>query len=172
MAPRKIPSVRKTLLIVGEGHTEKAFLNYLKSIYCIRAINVDVVNAQGKGPEHILNHALNCQAYSPRDLVGVLLDTDLNWPIEIVKRTKEKNFQLMGAIPCIDGFLLDILNETKPLESQKCKRKLTEILPGPSTDKNTYSSIFSQDILEQARKKNDVLNDLINLIQGVIKNKV
>lgn len=166
MAPRRKISVRKTLLIVGEGHSEKAFLNHLKLHYCVKEINVDVVNARGKGPEHILNYALNCQEYSPRNMVGVLLDTDLKWPSDLVKRTSEQGFQLMGTIPCIDGFLLDILNETKPNGSQKCKDKLLNILPGPSTDKDTYSTVLSKDILDKAREKNEVLNDLINIIQG------
>ncbi len=169
MAPRKIPSVRKTLLIVGEGHSEKAFLNHLKSIYSIRGVNIDVVNARGKGPDHILNHALNCQAYTPRDYVGVLLDTDLKWPREIVKQATEQGFQLMGTIPCIDGFILDIINEIKPVESQRCKEKLNKILPGPSTDKNSYSKVLSKQILDNARKSNEILDDLINLMQEKLK---
>lgn len=169
MAPRRIPSVRKTLLIVGEGHTEKAFLNHLKSIYCIREINVDVINARGKGPEHILNHALGCQAHTPRDFVGILLDTDLEWPKETVKRMTKQGFQLMGAIPCIDGLILDIIEQPKPPASQGCKVKLIGILPGASTDKNTYTSILSKPVLDKARVKIAVLNDLINLIQGKLK---
>lgn len=171
MAPRKKPSVRKTLLIVGEGHSEKAFINHLKSHYCVREINVDVVNARGKGPEHILNYALSCQDYSPRNFVGVLLDTDLKWPSDLVKRTAEQGFQLIGTIPCIDGFLLDLLKEKKPNSSQKCKEKLQKILPGPSTDKDTYAVILSKTILDKARGENEVLDDIINLIQGKFKIK-
>lgn len=122
MAPRKKPNVRKTLLIVGEGHSEKAFINHLKSHYCVREINVDVVNARGKGPEHILNYALSCQDYSPRNFVGVLLDTDLKWPSDLVKRTAEQGFQLIGTIPCIDGFLLDLLKEKNQIVARNARK--------------------------------------------------
>lgn len=169
MAPRRIPSVRKTLLIVGEGHTEKAFLNHLKSIYSVREVNVEVINARGKGPDHILKHAIGCQAHSPRDLVGVLLDTDLEWPKELVKRMTKDGFQLMGSIPCIDGLILEIINQPKPNGSQSCKDKLGSILQGASTDKNTYTTILAESVLETARENVEVLNDLINLIQGKLK---
>lgn len=171
MAPRRIPSVRKTLLIVGEGHTEKAFLNHLKTIYCVRDINVEVINARGKGPDHILNHAIGCQNHTPRDFVGVLLDTDLDWPKDLVKRLTIQGFQLMGAIPCIDGLILDIINQPKPVASHSCKNKLLGILPGASTDKNSYTAILSKPVLDQARVKIEVLDDLINLIQGKLKVK-
>lgn len=169
MPPRNHRKVRKTLLLVGEGHAEKAFLNYLKSLYSIRDINVDVVNARGKGPDHILNHSLKCQKYSPRDLVGVLLDTDLAWPEKLVKEANNKGFQLMGAIPCIDGLILEILKEKKPESSKLCKEKLAEILPGPNTDKDTYEKVFNKEILDQAKTGNEILNDLINIMQGIIK---
>lgn len=169
MAPRKAPRVRKTLLLVGEGHTEKAFINHLKSIYCIRGVNVEVINARGKGPEHILNHAIGCQAHTPRDLVGVLLDTDLAWPKDLVRTMTKNGFQLMGSLPCIDGLILDIIDKPKPKLSQSCKDELVKILPGSSTDKNTYSSLLAKPVLEQARVKIEVLNDLINLIQGKLK---
>lgn len=167
MVRRVRPIVRQTLLIVGEGHSEKAFLNHIKSLYCIKSISVDVKNARGKGPEHIINYALSCQEYSSRDIVGVLLDTDLAWPGELVKRTEKRGFQLMGTIPCIDGFILDLLNVKKPITSQKCKDKLSTILPGSSTEKETYATILSKDVLDQARAKNETLDDIINLIQGI-----
>lgn len=169
MPRRNHLKVRKTLLLVGEGHAEKAFLNYLKSLYSLRELNVDIINAKGKGPEHILNYSKNCQAYSPRDIVGVLLDTDLEWPHHLVIEVKALGFQLIGATPCIDGLILDLMNEKKPSTSKLCKAKLAKILPGPNTDKDTYEKVFSKEFLERARAKNEILNDLINLLQGQLK---
>lgn len=53
---------RKTLLVVGEGETEVAFLSYLKRVYCQgeNTVKVTVRNAYGKGPEHVLDHAHRC----------------------------------------------------------------------------------------------------------------
>jgi len=56
---RKKYRVRKTLLIVGEGDSEEAFLKHLRELYCSdgAGVAVTVRNAHGKGPEHVINHA-------------------------------------------------------------------------------------------------------------------
>ena len=46
MAKKKL---RKVVLVVGEGQTEKAFLNHLKSIFKGKS-KVQVKSAGGKGP--------------------------------------------------------------------------------------------------------------------------
>lgn len=50
---RKQHQVRKTLLIVGEGDSEEAFLKHLRELYCSggAGVAVTVRNAHGKGPE-------------------------------------------------------------------------------------------------------------------------
>ena len=50
---RKRHPLRKTLLIVGEGDSEAAFLKHLRDLYCSggAGVAVTVRNAHGKGPE-------------------------------------------------------------------------------------------------------------------------
>lgn len=56
---RKQHRVRKTLLIVGEGDSEEAFLKHLRDLYCSggSGVAVTVRNAHGKGPENVIDHA-------------------------------------------------------------------------------------------------------------------
>ena len=48
---------QRTLLIVGEGRHEEAFLNYLKQLYVPRGcgLSVTIKNARGKGALHVAN---------------------------------------------------------------------------------------------------------------------
>src|SRR5699024_7020427 len=78
--------IRKTVLAVGEGHTEIGFLKYLRSLYCSTqnrstiAPKVIIKNAYGKGPEHIYSTALAERQNKSFDRAFVLLDTDVEWP--------------------------------------------------------------------------------------------
>ena len=53
--PRR--QARKTVLVVGEGHSEVAFLRHLKSLYAPRScgVAVNISNAHGKGPAHVID---------------------------------------------------------------------------------------------------------------------
>src|SRR5690625_7440299 len=83
MTRRKKRRVRKTLLAVGEGHTEIAFLKYLRSIYCTGSSKnaegpkVNVKNARGKGPKHVLDTALAHQKQAQYDQNIILIDIDI-----------------------------------------------------------------------------------------------
>lgn len=50
--------IRKTLLVVGEGDSEKAFLRHLRGLYCSGGAGVaaTVSNAHGGGPDNVINH--------------------------------------------------------------------------------------------------------------------
>ena len=60
--------VRKTLLIVGEGDSEEAFLKHLRDLYCSggAGLTVTVRNAHGKGPENVIDHAAKQAKHSKR----------------------------------------------------------------------------------------------------------
>ena len=56
--PRR--QAKTTVLLVSEGHSEVAFLRHLKSIYTTRNCGaaVTIVNAHGKGPPNVIDHAV------------------------------------------------------------------------------------------------------------------
>jgi hypothetical protein len=72
---------RKTLLIVGEGYDEVAFLNHLKQFpgVCGRGVEITVRNARGKGAAGVIDCAIKLTANAAYDQVAVLLDTDTDW---------------------------------------------------------------------------------------------
>lgn len=76
---RKKHQVRKTLLIVGEGDSEVAFLKHLRELYCSGGVGVRVTirNAHGKGPENVIAFAARQAGIYSYDAHAALLDTDL-----------------------------------------------------------------------------------------------
>ncbi len=71
---------QRTLLIVGEGRHEEAFLNHLKKLYVPRGcgLSVTIKNARGKGALHVVSWTARQIANADYDVVAVLLDTDVD----------------------------------------------------------------------------------------------
>lgn len=162
MAKRKdIRKVKKTLLAVGEGVSEKAFLLHLKSIYSCGDPKIRVVTAGGKGPENVINHAISCMKCDGYDKCVVLLDTDLPWPRKLVTIAEAKGILLIGSEPCLEGFLLDILSRGKSGTNNGCKELLHPLLSGASTSRDSYSILFKKEVIENAKQRIEKLKMLV-----------
>ncbi|HIF9056028.1 TPA: hypothetical protein ACX6MG_000003 [Photobacterium damselae] len=161
--------IKETLVIVGEGYAEAAFLNHLKSIYGIGNPKVTAKSAGGKGPSNVIGDALGTLKGSGCDRVAALLDTDLVWPKTKVKEAQQKKIILVGSVPCLEGLLLNIVGESVPNNSDACKKMLHPRLDGKETDKNSYKLLFTKAVLDKERVRVKELNTLIGLISGQIK---
>lgn len=101
-------TVQTTVLLVGEGDTEKAFLDYLKSLYVTRGcgVSVTVRNAHGKGPMNVVDTAIRQSRTGEYKVVAVLMDTDLLWTDDVIKLARKHRLCLIGATPCTDGLVV------------------------------------------------------------------
>lgn len=169
MAKKKVTHrfVIKTLLLVGEGHAEKAFLSHLKSIFSNGKFKVSIVNAGGKGPEHIISHAISCKKCDGYDFVIVLLDTDLPWPKTHVQRAMAAGINLVGSEPCLEGLLLDLLGNNKSDNNNGCKDAMHPLLSGPCTERDSYADLFNEALLSNS--KNEKIVFIIDSLKGVGK---
>jgi hypothetical protein len=163
--------IRKTLLLVGEGKTEKAFLEHLCSLYCAdrQGVAVTIRNAYGGGPENVVDRAIRYSGNFSYDRVAVLMDTDRPWDDETRKRAKKNNITLIGSEPCIEGMLLGILEQAVPegTSSKACKGIIQKKLPNRDlTEKESYQPCFSRSTLESARSKIPALNRLLECLEG------
>ena len=165
---RRIRKQRKTLLVVGEGHTECAFLNYLKTLYCrgSASVSVKVVNAHGKGPENVLQTAVSTQKRASYDDVVAVLDTDIPWTETLKKEARDKNIQLIGNSPCIEALFLQLLNEPVPAQTEQCKAQVAALVTADLLDKRSYASWCTKEKLETLRKDNEGLDSLLSLYEG------
>jgi hypothetical protein len=166
---REARKIRKTLLLVGEGDTEEAFLKYLRSRYCTngQGVNATVCNAHGKGPQHVVVSAIRQSRNADYDRVVVLMDTDIPWDAETLKQAESNDIVLVGSQPCVEGLLLDILEQPIPEASRACKDAIQKKIPGVDlTEAKNYQTHFSYQVLESARRKIAELDNLLKYIEG------
>jgi len=156
-----------TLLLVGEGKTEVAFLSHLKSLYIQRncGIKLTIKNARGKGPEYIVNFAIRQRHNTAYDRVAVLLDTDLAWPDTIRKEARKNKLALLGSTPCIEGFLLDILAQYVPPETSVCKQRCIDVIAGSLLEPESFQAQFTQELLEARRSDIAILDELLKCFE-------
>jgi len=142
-----------TILLVGEGKTEFAFLSHLKSLYIQRncGIKLTIKNARGKGPEYIVDFAVRQRYNAAYDRVAVLLDTDLAWPDATKKKARKNKLTLLGSTPCIEGFLLDILAQYVP--------------PETLLEQESFQTQFTQELLEARRSDIAILDELLKYFE-------
>ena len=112
--PKKVP---KTVLMVGEGVAEKAWLNHLKKLFEQAEIETTVESGGGNALTTLRFVLSKLAAGESFDRVLVLMDTDESWgdpgkPDDLARMERiVKNWiKLLGTDPCFEGFLLRILN--------------------------------------------------------------
>ncbi len=166
--PQKKHQVRPTLLAVGEGDSEDAFLKHLRSLYCSGGAGVaaTVRNAHGKGPENVVDFAARqARAYS-FDKVVTLVDTDIPWTDKLVKAARKGKIEMVGSRPCLEGLLLSILRRQPPEQSAACKKTISQMLAVDLTEGASYLAHFPKPILDEARIRLPELDSLIKCFEG------
>ena len=161
-------AVLRTVLIVGEGACEVAFLNHLKTLFVKRGcgVSVKISNANGKGSAHVVDFAIRQSQNTAYDVVAALLDTDDVWTDALKKHAENNKIKLVPSSPCLEGLLLEILDEFKMDSSQHLKEKMHPKLSGKKTEATSYATLFTVELLEERKTKVASLNTLIQLMQG------
>lgn len=164
-----VRQTKETLLFVGEGYCERAFLFHVNGLYSKGVIKTKIVTAKGKGPENVINHAISCKRMDGYDRVAVLVDLDLVCAPSVLKEAKLKGIRIIGSMPCLEGFLLDILGVAKVDTNEGCKKIFKPILKGDPTDRDSYSECFKKVTLDKARKLHPNLDEIIKIFEGKLK---
>ena len=161
-------TVLKTVLIVGEGDTEKAFLDHLKRLYVTRGcgVTISLRNAHGKGPGNVIDATMRHAKNGDFDIVAVLMDTDLPWTDEIRNLACEHRICMVGATPCVDGLLLQIPGERIPAQSNRCKSAFHARLGRKPFVREANEQDFSKPLLNQKGKTIPSLGKLLALMAG------
>ena len=156
---------------MGEGYSEVAFLEHLKSLYVERGsgISVKIGNARGKGPENVVENTCRQSINGAYDEVVALMDTDIVWSDALKVKARKNKIQLLPSEPCLEGLLLQILHQPAKGSSANLKKMLHPKLSGHSTDRESYAKLFDKATLDERRTEIQTLNALITFMQG--KNK-
>jgi hypothetical protein len=163
---------QKTLLFVGEGPTEKAFLDYLKGLYHVRGcgVSIKIKSADGGSPEGIIGKTIKWMRNDAFDMGRTLLDSDVVIPTTVRIRADRAEVNLFVPIPCIEGFFLTILRVQGIVESHRptswCKSEFYEnhISEDDATDSDSFGRIFPKTLLNEKRNIR-LLNDLIAVFE-------
>lgn len=159
---------RKTLLVVGEGDTEIAFLQHLRAMYCAdgTGVRVTIRNAQGGGPNSIVNYVIRQLRLASFDHQIAFLDTDIPWSDSLKKTAKQYKIALVGSTPCFEGLLLAILNLPVPTLADQCKKALQLHTKADMTEVRNYAMFFSKETMQTARNIRGELNLLLSYLEG------
>ena len=165
MTPRRIKPTRNTkttILIVGEGPTEKAFLQYLKELYIARDYEfaVKIECGSGGAPCSVVQKAIRLRGSRAYDKCYVLFDSDrpLETDYKLSDRmNKRPRVEVLKATPCIEGLFLAILQHSgfsqASATSAICKRDFHAdyISEYKKMDKRSYATKFSKTIIDDRR---------------------
>ncbi len=174
--PYKLKPARPlvTVILIGEGDTEGAFLCHLKTLYDTRrsGVQVKVDWTYGGSPSDIIREAVKLKQGIAYDRAALLLDTDLKWSAEDQRAAEEAGIILVGSKPCIEGMLLKILDPTKQWENnstKECKKHFHEgcLNADHKLDPAKYTKVFPKAVIEAARTQVKELGALIKLMTEI-----
>jgi hypothetical protein len=156
---------QRTLLIVGEGYHEEAFLNHVKQIYAPRGcgLAVTIKNARGKGAMHVIDWTIKQIANAHFDVVAAMLDTDKDWSPTVEKQARKKKVQVLASDPCFDAVMLRLLGVNAEGEAKVLKKRLAPYLGNDPTQRKNYEPHFGKESLEAGRAMEPTMDALLKL---------
>lgn len=145
-----------TLLIVGEGIHDKAFINYLKHLYDSRDNNqkISVHSADGGSPNDILRTTMKKYKHTDFQKTYILIDSDVLINQQTRDLARRNKITLIESTPvCLEGMLLTVLGEKVRLgdTSDACKARLHHRLDGHPASKDSYSILFPKTLLDETK---------------------
>lgn len=163
MATRK---ARRTLLIVGEGRHEEAFLNHLKRHYVLRdcGLSVTIKNARGKGAQHVIKWTARQIANADYDTVAVLLDTDTDWNPKTEKMAKSNKIYVLKSEPCFEAMMLRMIGKTPIGDAHALKKQFAPYVNNDATLRDHYAVHFGPDCLQAGRGKEPTIDELLKFL--------
>ncbi len=158
---------QRTLLIVGEGRDEVAFLSYLKSQYVPRGcgLSVTIKDAHGKGALHVIDRAAAHRANADFDQVAALLDMD-TWDAKAEKLAKRKKILVLGSDPCFEAMMLRLVGEKAAGNSHALKKQFLPFIKNDPSCSDNYSEYFGSELLQSVRSREPTINSLLALFVG------
>lgn len=167
--PVKVRAVRETLLIVGEGDADIAFVRYVKRTYSnALGRSVQEINAHGKGGKHVFDTARRRANNRDHDKVVLLLDTDTDWDDADRAKARRSRIGKRGRLdviesdPCLEAWLLKILGVETEGDTRHMKREFKACTGCEAHDPDWMVRLLTREILDQARERVPQLAALMN----------
>lgn len=154
MAKRKSRTVNKTtLLVMGEGEHDKAFLSHMKGIYHERrsGSKITLDFSSGGSPHDIIKDTVKKSRHVGYDQKFILMDSDVPVRQQDIKAAKDSGITILYSKPlCLEGMLLSVLGQNIPHTAQKCKSALHPQLSDNPALPKSYEPLFAKPVLDQS----------------------
>lgn len=159
MAKRK--SKRKvqlaTLLAVGEGPADKAFIEHMRGIYSQKTEQKVTVKAEdGGSPSVMISNVVRKYQHAAFDRRVLVLDEDVPITAADRRKAKREKVELIVSTPiCLEGMLLALLEQHMPVgaTANDCKNKLHPQLSDRPTRCASYRELFPKPLLDSTEKE-------------------
>lgn len=165
--PFKPRRVARTVLLVGEGDAEAQFMQHLKRLVVQRGsgVVVTIKNARGKGAGHVVDFAFRQSRNAAYDVKAALLDTDTDWNDKTRAAARKAKVHVMPCQPCLEAVLLTMHRaHVQGRTTAQLKQDFAARF-GAAASEASVLRHFSLDVLNEARDRITVLNELLNLLQ-------
>jgi hypothetical protein len=155
-----------SLLAVGEGKAELVLLNHIKELYLQRGCGttLKVRGGFGKGGKGVIDYAMAVSSGADYTRRIVLLDTDAGWDDVQRARARQANLDVVESNPCLEAWLLAIHGDQRERNSGECKREFKRRFGVEAHDMKVYTTEFTRERLETARRKVPALERLLTLL--------
>jgi hypothetical protein len=168
--PRK-RSVQFTLLIVGEGDAEVAFLQHLRSIYSAEiGSSITLKNAYGGGGHQALKQAIRDVRAWQYNKAVVMIDTDAHWNDADRKEATRTGIKVVESTPCLEATLLKIAGYRPKENTPDLKDQFVHIFGCEAHEPRYLQAHFGRAVVDAARDNVPSLHDLMNHM-GIAKQK-
>jgi len=168
--------IKRTILVVGEGPTEKAFLNHIKELYFVSrecGVVFKVRDGYGGSPKSVVSRAVRLCSLCSYDECYVLIDDDqtFNPDRKLRNNIGKYKMKIIKAIPCIEGLFLAILKHpginSPTVRSDWCKNTFEKkyLSKDQKINKTAYNRIFSKRKLEKAKNYIAELEDVLQIFR-------
>lgn len=156
---------QRTLLIVGEGYAEEAFLNHVKRLYAPRGcdLSVTIKNARGKGARHVVDWTRRQIANVDFDSVASMLDTDQDWSEPVAKQARTAKILVLKSEPCFEALMLRLLGQSDAGETKVLKKRFAPYVNGEPLRAENYATHFGKGLLESRRNQEPTIDTLLKL---------
>lgn len=158
--------VHRTLLLVGEGRHEEAFLKHVKHLYVPREGNliVKIKQAGGKGALHVVDWTARQIANADYDVVAALLDTDTDWNAKTEKLARTKKIQVLKSEPCFEAMMLRLIGKPATGDASALKRQFAPHVNNDATQHGNYTLNYGTECLQAGRGKEQTIDALLKLL--------
>lgn len=165
----RIHRTKRTRLIYCEGAADKAFLECIKSIYASDTYNVDIKPGSGGDQVSLAETSVRVGSFYEDRYLKIDGDRDSDWEnsayTSIEDFGEKNNLVILKSTPMLEKLLVNILEPNKSLSQSRWKGYFERmyISEPKRTDKREYKTVFTKNILDEAKVRLPELQALIDI---------